>query len=134
MVVLLAVMALGLLRLDTNLSSLDAFRGSVESVHGQQLLAAAIRRGRRRRPTCVVQPAVEPPGGDGGGREGVRRGRRGPALGPSAANWPRWSRWSLTDDPYSGAARTTIVALRTALKAAAGAGALVGGRRRSSST
>ena len=53
----LGVMALGLLRLDTNLSQLNGFRSSVDSVEGQKLLAGSFPQGSTAPTNVVVEPA-----------------------------------------------------------------------------
>jgi RND superfamily putative drug exporter len=125
-VVILGAMALGLLRLDTNLSSLDAFRGSVESVRGQRLLAESYPQGATAPTDVLVQPASKldvviatagsTPGVASVDQRSVRR------AGDLAA-----FQVILQADPYSTTASDTIVQLRSRLKAAAGPGALVGG-------
>jgi RND superfamily putative drug exporter len=125
-IAVLAVMAFGLLRLNTNLSSLDAFRGSVESVHGQQLVAASYPQGATAPTDVVVQPASD-----------VQAAMDAAARTPGVSAVDQQSlqhvgnlaafQVVLQDDPYSTAAQVAIKDLRSNVKAAAGTGALVGG-------
>jgi RND superfamily putative drug exporter len=125
-IVVLFAMALGLLRIDTNLSSLDAFRGSVESVEGQRLVAASYPQGATAPTDVVVQPASNL-------QKAIAAARATP--GVAAVDERTIQRTGdlaafqvvLRDDPYSAAASDTVERLRTNVKAAAGAGALVGG-------
>jgi hypothetical protein len=45
------ILAANLVNLDTGLTSGNSFRGEVDSVQGQQILAATSRPARRHRPT-----------------------------------------------------------------------------------
>jgi RND superfamily putative drug exporter len=125
-VIVLGVMAFGLFKINTNLSQLDAFRGSVESVHGQQLLKLSYPQGNSAPTDVLVQPAskiqaameaaAKVPGVAGVDPNSIQR----------AATLAQFE-VVLTADPYSSAATDTIGRLRAAVKSAAGSGALVGG-------
>ncbi len=125
-VIVLGVMTLGLFRINTNLSSLDAFRGSVESVRGAQLLAQSYPEGSSAPTEVLVQPpsklqaameaAAKVPGVAGVDPNSIQK----------TANLAQFE-VVLTADPYSSAATDTIVKLREAVRSAAGPGALVGG-------
>jgi RND superfamily putative drug exporter len=125
-IVILAAMTFGLLRLDTNLSSLDAFRGSVESVRGQRLVAQSYPQGATAPTDVVVQPASSL-------QAAMRAAKDTPGVatveGSSVQRAGDLATFQvvLLDDPYSGAAQDTIDRMRTAVRAAAGPGALVGG-------
>jgi putative drug exporter of the RND superfamily len=121
----LAVMALGLVSVDTNLSQLDIYRGSVESVEGQRLLERSYPQGLAA-PTDVVVAA---------GREeqalAAAAATPGVAevLTPTVRTEGSLSTFQvvLADEPYSKAAWDTVAALRSDLREAAGGEALVGG-------
>src|SRR4029079_78670 len=55
--IVLGGMAFGLLRLDTNLTQLEGFRGTVDSVEGQKLLALSFPQGATAPTDVVVTPA-----------------------------------------------------------------------------
>jgi putative drug exporter of the RND superfamily len=125
-VIVLGAMALGLFKLNTNLSQLDAYRGSVESVHGQQLLALSYPQGNSA-PTDVV---VQPPSNLQAAMEAAAKVSGVAGVDPNSIQKTSdlaQFQLVLRADPYSAAATDTIVRLREAVRAAAGDGALVGG-------
>ncbi len=121
----LVVMSLGLFSLDTRLSQLDIFRGSVESVEGQRLLEQSYPQGLAA-PTEVVVPAGREEEAMAAARqvEGVAE-----VLPQSLRTGAEFSSFQvvLAAEPYSDAAWTTVQDLRRDLKEAAGEEALVGG-------
>ncbi len=120
----LAVLALGTLGLDDDLTTANAFRGSVESVQGQRLLAGAFPAGESA-PTVVL---VTDPAKLGRalaaarGAEGVSR------VGPPERG-DAGARFSvvLARDPFGKSGFASIGPLRRDLRAAVGDAALVGG-------
>jgi RND superfamily putative drug exporter len=121
---LLLVMAAGNALYDDSLTSGNGFRGDVESVDGQKLIARSFPGGTNA-PTEIVVPdprrvadvvaAVERTPGVAAARP-VARGRPGVLLDAA-----------LEPDPYSTTAFDVIPAVRRAAKAAGGADVLVGG-------
>jgi RND superfamily putative drug exporter len=121
----LVVMALGGLKLDTGLTQGDAYRGTVESVQGQELLAQSFPAGSNA-PTDVfvpdradietVQAALRDAPGVATVAEEVQQGPNGVLVSVV-----------LEAEPYSEAAFNTIPELRRVVKAAAGDEVLVGG-------
>jgi putative drug exporter of the RND superfamily len=127
-VVLLAVLCLGLLSLNTGLTSGNGYRGSVESKTGQTLLAAHFPAGASA-PVQIVVPdqsrvaAVEAAVADA---PGVARGPA--AIGPLLArDGDSVFNLTLAADPSSQRAFDLISPLRRIVKAAGGQGTLVGG-------
>jgi RND superfamily putative drug exporter len=122
---LLALCSLGLLNFSTGLTQGNAFRGEVESVQGQELVAAAFPGGQAA-PTDLVVP----PGGDveavaaaAAGVEGVAAVAPEPvAQGESGTQLAAL----LALDPYSVEAFEIVPVLRAAVSAAS-PGTLVGG-------
>ncbi|GAB4250711.1 MAG: MMPL family transporter [Thermoleophilia bacterium] len=121
----LAVMSLGLLSLDTKLSQLEIFRGSVESVEGQRLLEQSYPEGLAA-PTEVVIPAgkEETALATAAEVEGVAE-----VLPQSLRSGAGFSSFQvvLADEPYSEAAWSTVESMRAQLEQAIGPEALVGG-------
>ncbi len=122
--VALAVMCLGLLNFDTGLTQAKAFRGDVESVRGQDLLAECFPAGTNAPTTVVVPDAAKVPA--------VTRGLKGLSdviavrLTERGAPGVRVD-VTLREDPYSTAAFDRIPAVRKVAKASGGPGVLVGG-------
>jgi RND superfamily putative drug exporter len=122
--VALAVMAGGLVDLNSSLTSGNAFRGEVDSVEGQKLLEEGFPAGASAASTVVV--------GDVGRLDAVRTavaGTPGVAqVGPVERGRPG-ARFDVTlrADPYSEQAFDTIPRLRQAVHRAGGDDALVGG-------
>ncbi len=83
-VVALVVLAMGLFTFDTNLTSSNSFRGEVEAVQGQELLAEHFAAGASAPTDVIVPDRGARPGGDGGA-SGRRGGQRGRAHRPGAA-------------------------------------------------
>jgi RND superfamily putative drug exporter len=121
----LGVMALGLVALNPNLSQLDIYRGKVQSVEGQKIIAQSFPRGVTA-PAQVIVPAtrLQAAMAAAGAVPGITD-----VLAQSAQTAGGLAQFQvvLGRDPYSSAAWTTITALRAAMKTAAGPGALVGG-------
>jgi RND superfamily putative drug exporter len=120
----LCVMCLGLLALNTGLTSGNSFRGNVESVAGQRTIAAHYPAGMSA-PAQVVVPrgrSVAPV------RAAVARAPGVAAVGPvqqGAASSVFTA--TLTANPSSAAAFDAIAPLRAAAKAAGGSRTLIGG-------
>jgi RND superfamily putative drug exporter len=121
----LVLLALNILSVDTGLTSNNSFRGEVESVQGQKLLAQSFPAGSTA-PTYVIVPdrsrvpAVV---------AALRRDRRlvaqvsPPELGPPGTRLTV----TLRPDPYSTTALDAVPRLRREVKAAGGRNVLVGG-------
>jgi len=122
--VLLAALSLGLFTLNTNLSQSDSFRGSVDSVAGQKLLARSYPSGSSAPTTVVVQPAAW-----------TDAARDALANDPGIATVGQIDRAgdlgrfdvTLKADPTSDDAYAAVDRIRTKVKGAAGPGAQVGG-------
>ena len=121
---LLVLMTLGWLNFNTGLNQGNQFRGDVESVRGQDILAEAFPAGATG-PTDVIVPdpakakAVATAVGSVEGVDAVRRvasGADGVLL-----------QATLADDPYGAAARDLVPTLRETAKGAGGQEVLVGG-------
>jgi putative drug exporter of the RND superfamily len=123
-VTIMALMALGLTQFHSDLSRLDFFRGHVQSVEGQRLLAASYPGGLSA-PTTVIAPSAQ-------AEAAMAAARRVPGVAAVPAAQTRNAagltqfQVVLADDPYSTAAWHSVTNLRAALGAAA-PGALVGG-------
>ena len=122
--VVLGALAFGLLRLNTNLSQLNGFRGSVDSVKGQELVAAHYPAGFTATTDVVVRPAARLPAALAAakGAPGVAQVLRPQVQGGLAA-----FSLVLDSDPYGQKAFHDVTALRDRVKAAAGPGTIVGG-------
>jgi len=123
-VAVLLLMTLGWLNIDTGLTQGNSFRGDVESVRGQELLAESFPAGASG-PTDVIVPdpakakAVASALSSVEGVENVREvGRGEPGVLLQA---------TLTDEPYSTEAFDLVPDLRAAAEGAGGAEVLVGG-------
>jgi putative drug exporter of the RND superfamily len=123
--IVLGGMALGLLRLDTNLTQLEGFRGTVDSVEGQKLLALSFPQGATAPTDVVVTPAANAAKAAAAAQDvpGVVQVQPPVVQGNTAL-----VEVILKPDPYSQQAFDAVDALRAKVKAAAGAGALVGGQ------
>ncbi len=123
-IVALCVMALGLTTFDTNLTTSNSFRGDVEAVQGQELLAQSFPAGASA-PTDVIVPdparvpAVSAALRDADGVSAVAPIDEGPPGVRLAV--------TLVPDPYSTEAFDLIPGLRDAAKGAGGPDTLVGG-------
>ena len=120
----LVALALGTLRLDDNLTTANAFRGSVESVQGQRLISQAFPPGESA-PTVVLvtdPERVRPAMAAAQAAEGVTR------VGPPERG-DAGTRFDviLARDPFGKSGFAAIGPLRDDLRAAAGNAALVGG-------
>ena len=120
----LVLLSLGLLRLDTGLTSGNSFRGEVESVAGQEQLAAAFPAGASA-PSTVIVP-------DASRAEDVRRALQSSPLvaqvtdgqaGPPGVKLEA----TLRKDPFSVDAFEDVPALRRLVKRAGGDEVLIGG-------
>jgi len=120
----LSALALGTLGLDDNLTTANAFRGSVESVQGQRLLEQSFPAGESA-PTVVL---VTDPGRLGPAVAAARSSEGVIRLGPSERG-DAGVRFTavLAEDPFSKAGFAAIEPLRRDLRAAVGDAALVGG-------
>lgn len=120
----LIVMAAGLFKLDTGLTSLDAFRASVGSVKGQKILSESYPSGSGAPTTVVVRPARE-----------AEKVRDAAANSPDVARVGAIERSgdlarfdvTLSPEPYGQKAFAAVKTLRERVRNAAGNGALVGG-------
>ncbi len=120
----LGALALGVLTLDDNLTTANSFRGSVESVEGQQLVAQSFPAGASA-PTVVLvrdRDKLASALGAAHSAEGVATVGQ-PELGSTGARF----QVTLTSDPFGERAFRLIPGLRAELRAAAGQSVLVGG-------
>ncbi len=120
----LVVLALGSLQVDTGLTSGNQFRGSVDSVDGQKLVAKAFPAGANAPTNVIVRDVakVAPV------RAALRRTPGVATLGPVELGRPG-ARFDviLRPDPYSPQAFKLVPHLRVAAKRAGGNSVLVGG-------
>jgi RND superfamily putative drug exporter len=120
----LSVLCLGVLSLNTGLTSGNSFRGSVESVTGQRVVAAHYPAGMSA-PAQVVVPRgrrVAPV------RAAVRRAPGVAAVGPAQQGASgAFFTATLAANPSSRSAFDLIPSLRAVAEAAGGSGTLVGG-------
>jgi RND superfamily putative drug exporter len=120
----LAVLCVGLVTLDDDLTSATSFRGSVESVEGQRLVERAFPGGASAPAVVLVRDAadVEPVRAAVAAAPGVT------AIGPVERGEPgaRFTA-TLAPDPYSERAYALVEPLREAARAAATGDVLVGG-------
>jgi putative drug exporter of the RND superfamily len=122
--VLLACAAGGLVSFSTSLTTADSFRGTPESVRGQQLISESFPAGANA-PTVVIAPTAR-------ARSVARAAARVPGV---ASVSPRTERGApgtriavtLAAAPYTSAAFDVVAPLRQAVRAAGGADATVGG-------
>ncbi|HET9325005.1 MAG TPA: MMPL family transporter [Gaiellaceae bacterium] len=120
----LAVLALGLLTLNNDLTTANFFRGTVEAVKGQRLLAQSFPAGASA-PTVVL---VRDESRTGAALDAARTAPGVAAVGRVERS-EAGARFDVTlvEDPYSKEAFAAIDPLRDRLQAAAGSGVLVGG-------
>jgi len=120
----LAALALGALSLDDNLTTANSFRGSVESVQGQKLIAESFPAGAGA-PTTVL---VRDPAKTQAALEAARTASGVASVGRAEYGAPG-ARFSVTlaTDPFGEEAFAAIPGLRSTLRAAAGDSVLVGG-------
>ena len=121
----LAVMALGLVVVNPNLSQRDIYRGKVQSVEGQKLIAQSFPSGVTA-PAQVIVPADRLQAAMAAARA-VPGVVAVPAQSVQTAGGLAQFQAVLAQDPYSSAAWPTISALRQAMRSTAGPAALVGG-------
>lgn len=124
--ILLAVGALGLLRLDTGLTSAEDFRTGAESIDGQLLVAAAFPGGASNPGSVLVRdPAAVEPVRDALAAEPLVAAVGEPVAGPPGTLFDV----TLTRDPLSSEASDAISDLRAIADDAAGGDdiALIGG-------
>jgi len=124
-VALLLVGALGVLTIDTGLTQADAYRDEVESLAGQELLAKSFPAG-----ASATTDVIVPPGADIQAVTAALEGADGVAevLPTDVAGEPgTLLNAVLEPEPYSTAAFDLIPGIRDTVKAAGGAGVLVGG-------
>jgi putative drug exporter of the RND superfamily len=124
----LLVLSLGLTQLNSDLTSGNAFRGTVESVEGQRLVAQSFPAGANA-PTQVVVPAGAGPDAVAAVAAALRGLPGVAAVAPVERDSRLGTRLAVTlrADPYSQAAFDAIPHLRDAAKAAGGEQVLVGG-------
>jgi RND superfamily putative drug exporter len=120
----LAVMSLGVLTLDDDLTTSNLFRGSVESVAGQRLLEQSFPAGASA-PTVVL---VRDPERSEAAVEAARSAPGVAAVGPLESG-PPGDRFQVTlaADPFAEEGFAAIEPLRATLRNAAGDAVLVGG-------
>jgi RND superfamily putative drug exporter len=123
-VVVLALMAVGLTRMDTTTSQLNSFRSSVESVAGQKILAESFPGGLSTPAEVVVRDPSKLPQVIAAAKETA--GVAATIQVQRAAGIARFDA-VLAMDPYSDGAFEAMDELRDAVHGVGGAGALVGG-------
>jgi RND superfamily putative drug exporter len=120
----LVVMALGLIWLNDDLTTGNGFRGQVESVQGQQLLARSFPGGTTAPSTVIVPDAARADAAKAALQRQPAVVRTGPVeLGEGGARFDL----TLRAEPYSDTALSQIPQLRNVLKRAAGNDAVIGG-------
>lgn len=126
--VALLVLCLGLTQMNSDLTSGNSFRGSVESVEGQQLISESFPAGANA-PTSVIVPADAPAGAAARVAVALRAVPGVAQVLPVERDPQAGVRLSVTleADPYSEQAFDMIPPLRDAAKAAGGPDVLVGG-------
>ena len=120
----LALLALGALTLDANLTTANSFRGSVESVQGQSLIEESFPAGASAPTTVLVRDPAKTQAALEAARaaDGVASVGR-PEYGTPGARFDV----TLTSDPFGEEAFAAIPELRATLRNAAGTSVLVGG-------
>ncbi|MBM3678175.1 MAG: MMPL family transporter [Actinobacteria bacterium] len=122
--VVLGALALGALTLDQDLTTANGFRGSVEAVQGQELVATSFPAGASAPTIVVVGDPARTDAAIAAARSSPLVAEVGePVTGPPGVKFEV----TLKDPPYSRAAFDAIPQLRAELRAAAGATVLVGG-------
>jgi putative drug exporter of the RND superfamily len=123
-IAVLLVLCAGNLALDTGLTNGNSFRGDVESVEGNELVAAHFPAGANVPSTVIV-----PRGGDVGAVAAALREDPAVAAVEGGEEGPPGTQLSLQlkADPYSTAAFDQIPRLRENAKRAGGPGVLIGG-------
>ena len=122
--VLLAILAFGLVDLNSGLTSGNGFRDSVESVEGQDLLEEGFPAGSSAPSTVVVRDANRA----GAVRAALQRQPSVAFVGPPERGEPGLKfDVTLKADPYSDQAFDAVLDLRRVVKRAGGESTLVGG-------
>lgn len=123
-IIALLVMALGLFTFDTNLTSSNSFRGDVEAVQGQELLAQSFPAGSSAPTDVIVPDAAQVPA-----VTAALQGAAGVSSVAAVDEGPPGVRLAVTldPDPYSTEAFDLIPGLRDVAKEAGGPDVLVGG-------
>jgi RND superfamily putative drug exporter len=120
----LAVLALGMVTLDDDLTTANFFRGTVEAVEGQRLLEESFPGGSSAPTVVLVRDSSRT-------EDAVEAARAAPGVASVGAveRGESGDRFdvTLTSDPFAERAFAAIEPLRERLRAAAGAGVLVGG-------
>jgi RND superfamily putative drug exporter len=121
---LLSCAAAGLATFSTNLTTADSFRGTPESVRGQQLISESFPAGANA-PTVVIAPTAR-------AAAVARAAARAPgvaSVSPRIEHGPPGAKTTVTlaADPYSTTALDGIAPLRRAVQRAGGAAVTVGG-------
>ncbi|HLM93481.1 MAG TPA: MMPL family transporter, partial [Gaiellaceae bacterium] len=120
----LGALTLGVLTLDDNLTTANSFRGSVESVEGQQLVAQSFPAGASAPTVVLVRDRDKLASALAAARSAEGVATVGPPeLGSTGARF----QVTLTSDPFGEKAFSLIPGLRAELGAAAGQSVLVGG-------
>jgi RND superfamily putative drug exporter len=119
------VLALNVLNVDTGLTSSNSFRGEVESVQGQKILARSFPAGASAPTDVIVPDRAKVPAV----RAALLRQRDLVAAVAPPQIGPPGVRLSVTlkPDPYSTSALDSVGRLRSVVKAAGGQNVLVGG-------
>ena len=123
--VVLLVLAANVLNLDTSQTTGNQFRGSVDSVEGQQVLSRNFPAGASAPADVIVadagkaQAVADALKGESDARQRRARGRRGDAGAQLSVTFK--------DDPYASTTMDQIPHLREVAQAAGGATTLVGG-------
>ncbi len=123
-VILLAVLALGLTGLNSDLTSGNGFRGTVESVQGQKLLAESFPAGGSAPANVIVRDVSRVPAV----RAALRADPAVAFVGPPETG-PPGVRLDVTlrANPYSDAGFDAVTHLRRVVKRAGGSSTLLGG-------
>jgi RND superfamily putative drug exporter len=121
----LGVMMLGLVFLNSDLTTGNMFRGDVDSVQGQKLLEAGFPAGANAPTTVVVTDTAK----IDDVRAALARAPGVATVSDHVERGPAGARLEVTldADPYSTAAFDLVPGLRTAARSAAGGDVLVGG-------
>jgi RND superfamily putative drug exporter len=120
----LAALSLGVLLLDDDLTTANAFRGSVESVQGQRLLERSFPAGASAPTVVLVTDGERTPAA----LAAARRAEGVVSVGPPETG-DAGSRFEVTlsSDPFGEDGFAAVEPLRAALRAATGGEVLVGG-------
>ena len=119
----LGAMALGVLTLDDDLTTANAFRGDVESVAGQRALEQSFPAGSSAPTVVLVPPDAAAAAITAARRSAVVADVGRPEAGPPGTRFTV----TLDADPYSEEGYAAVATLRDELRAATDGAALVGG-------